>query len=317
MAAMIAAPPFGESQATQPGTRRIGIISAGSVRIPLNDVFEEALRTLGWSAGQNLTIDFRLARLDQGATPADISALAAAVADRGAEVIVCYSAIVTQAVKAATKTPICFGFVGDPVGARLVASLAQPGGNVTGVSYLVPELGGKWVQLLKEAMPGLTRVGILVNPANSGSPPLVSDAQRAAARLGTQPQVREVTRLEDLERAFSEMVKDRTEAVIPMPDTMFFFHRRRVIELAAMHRLPDIHDGLDLPKAGALMAYGEAFDDHIRRQALHVDKLLRGAKPSNLPVGQPTHFKLVINLKTARARAPSRSHRRCWRGQTR
>jgi len=282
--------------------RRIGIITAGSVRIPLNDVFEEALRDLGWIEGRNIAIEFRFARLDQGASAADMSAIAAALADGGAEVIVTYSVTMTKAVKnTVTSIPICFGFIGDPVGARLVASLARPGGNVTGVSYLVSELSGKWVQLLKEAIPGLARVGVLVNPANPASLPFVSETQRAARYLGVQLQIVEVGGLEDFERAFSAMAREHAGAVIPIPDTMFFFHRRRLIELAAKHRLPDIYEGLDVPKAGALMAYGEGFEDHIRRQAAHVDKLLRGAKPSELPVGLPTKFQLVINLKTAKA----------------
>jgi putative ABC transport system substrate-binding protein len=301
LAGVFSAPLAAEPQEAE-RVRRIGIISAGSVRIPLNDVFEEALRRLGWSEGENIAIDWRFAGLDQGARKGDISALAAGLIDRRVEVIVTYSAFVTQAVSNTVRTvPICFAFVGDPVGVRLVASLARPGGNVTGVSYLVPELSGKWVQLLKEAVPGLARVGVLVNPRNSGSPPFVSETERAARSLGVQVQIVEVGRLEDLERAFSAMTRGRAEAVIPIPDTMFFFHRRRLIDLAAKHRLPDIHDGVDVPKAGAFMAYGEGFEHHVRRHALHVDKLLRGANPSELPVGEPTRFQLVINVKTAKA----------------
>jgi putative ABC transport system substrate-binding protein len=282
--------------------RRIGIISAGSVRIPLNDVFQEALRDLGWIEDRNITIDFRLARIDQGATEADVSAIATELADRGAEVIVTYSGPVAVTVKKTITTiPICFGFVGDPVGFRLVASLARPGGNITGVSLLFPELGGKWLQLLKEAIPGLARVGVLVNPANAGSPAYVGEIQRAARPLRVRIQIVEVSGVEDLEPAFAAMSRERAQAMIPISDTMFFFHRRRLIDLAAKHRLPDIHEGLDVPKAGAFMAYGEGFEDHMRRQAVYVDKLLRGAKPSELPVGQPTKLQLVINLKTAKA----------------
>lgn len=291
------------AEAQQPGNvRRIGIISAGSVRIPLNDVFEEALRDLGWIEGRNLRIEFGFARVDQGGSGADISALAAGMADRGAEVIVTYTVLVTKAVMSTVPNiPICFGFVGDPVGNQLVASLARPGGNVTGVSYLVAELSGKWVQLLKEAVPELTRVGVLVNPANPASGPRIMDVQRAARSSGVQLQVLEVGGLEDIERAFLAMAREGAGAVIPLPDSLFFFHRQRLIELAAKHQLGDIHDGLNLPEAGAFMAYGERFDDHVRRQATHVDKLLRGAKPSELPVGEPTKFRLVINLKTAKA----------------
>jgi putative ABC transport system substrate-binding protein len=281
--------------------RRIGIISAGSVRIPLNDVFQDALRDLGWIEGRNITIDFRLARLDQGATGADVATIAAELADRGAEVIVTHSGAVAVAVKnTVTTIPICFGFVGDPIGFRLVGSLARPGGNITGVSFLFPELGGKWLQLLKDAIPGLARVGVLVNPANSGSPAYVGEIQRAARSLRVQLQIVKVSGVEDLEPAFSAMTSQRAQAVIPVSDTMFFFHRRRLIDLAAKHRLADIHEGLDVPKAGAFMAYGEDFEDHMRRHAAYVDKLLRGAKPSELPVGQPTKLQLVINLKTAK-----------------
>ena len=264
---LLAAPLAAEAQPAE-RVRRIGIITAGSVRIPLNDVFQEALRDLGWIEGRNIAIEFRFARIDQGGRGVDISAIAAELADRGAEVIVTYSAVVTEAVKnTVTTIPICFAFVGDPVGVRLVASLARPGGNVTGVSYLVPELSGKWLQLLKEAVPGLARVGVLVNPANSGSPPFVSEIQRAARYLGVQLQILEVRGPEDLEHTFSAMARERAEAVIPIPDTMFFFHRRRLIELAAKHRLPDIHDGLDVPKAGAFMAYGEGFPPSLLQRA--------------------------------------------------
>jgi putative ABC transport system substrate-binding protein len=280
--------------------RRIGIISAGSVRIPLNDVFQDALRDLGWIEGRNITIDFRLARLDKGATGADVATIAAELADRGAEVIVTHSGAVVVK-NTVTTIPICFGFVGDHIGFRLVGSLARPGGNITGVSFLFPELGGKWLQLLKDSIPGLARVGVLVNPANSGSPAYVGEIQRAARSLRVQLQIVNVSGVEDLEPAFSAMTSQRAQAVIPVSDTMFFFHRRRLIDLAAKHRLADIHEGLDVPKAGAFMAYGEDFEDHMRRHAAYVDKLLRVAKPSELPVGQPTKLQLVINLKTAKA----------------
>jgi len=296
---LLAAPLAAEAQQAE-RVRRIGIITAGSARIPLNDVFQEALRDLGWIEGRNIAIEFRFARLDQGATEVDISTIATELADRGVEVIVTYSGPVAVAVKKTITTiPICFGFVGDPVAFRLVASLARPGGNITGVSLLFPELGGKWLQLLKEAIPRLTRVGVLVNPANAGSPAYVGEIQRAARSLRVRLQIVEVSGVEDLEPAFLAMTRERAQAVIPISDAMFFFHRRRLIELAAKHRLPDIHEGLDVPKAGAFMAYGEGFEDHMRRQAIHVDKLLRGAKPSELPVAQPTKLQLVINIKTA------------------
>ena len=282
--------------------RHIGIISAGSVRIPLNDVFQDALRDLGWIEGRNIIIDFRLARLDQGATGADVATIAAELVDGGVEVIVTHSGAVAVAVKnTVTTIPICFGFVGDPIGFGLVGSLGRPGGNTTGVSLLFPELGGKWLQLLKDAIPGLARVGVLVNPANSGSPAYVGEIQRAARSLRVQLQIVKVSGVEDFEPAFSAMTSQRAQAVIPVSDTMFFFHRRRLIDLAAKHRLADIHEGLDVPKAGAFMAYGEGFEDHMRRHATYVDKLLRGAKPSELPVGQPTKLQLVINLKTAKS----------------
>ncbi len=297
---LLAAPLAAEAQASE-RVRRIGVISAGSERIPLNDVFQEALQDLGWIEGRNITIDFRLARVDKGATEADISAIATELADRGAEVIVTHSGPVSAAVKKTiTTVPICFGFVGDLVSYRLVASFAHSGGNAIGVFLLFPELAGKWLELLKEAIPGLGRVGILVNPANAFSPAYVGEAQRAARFLRVQLHILAVSRVEDLESAFSAMTRERVQAVIPITDTLFFFNRRRLIELATKYRLPDIHEGPDVPKAGAFMAYGESFEDHMRRQAIHVDKLLRGAKPSELPVAQPTTLRLIINLKTAK-----------------
>ena len=225
--ALLAAPLAAEAQQGE-RVRHIGIISGGSVRIPLNDVFQDALRDLGWIEGRNITIDFRLARIDQGATEADVATIAAELADRGAEVIVTHSGAVAVTVKKTITTiPICFGFVGDPVGFRLVASLARPGGNITGVSLLFPELGGKWLQLLKDAIPGLARVGVLVNPANSGSPSYVGEIQRAAQSLRVQLQIVKVSGVEDLDPAFSAITSQRAQAVIPVPDTLFFFQGLR------------------------------------------------------------------------------------------
>jgi putative ABC transport system substrate-binding protein len=294
--------PLIASAQTPERLRRVGVVSAASARIGLNDAFDQALAELGWIHGRNIGLDYRFARLDRPTGGSDVAALAAELIGRGAEVLVTYSPQVTQAVKnAVTTIPIVFAFVGDPVGLGLVASLGRPGGNVTGVTQVARELQGKRLQLLKDAIPRLSRVGALVNPASGVARVLLSETERAARALAIDLHVEEATGPDDFARAFSVFARARTDAVMVIPDTLFFFHQKRLAELAALHRLPSMHHEPEAPPAGAFMAYGESSFDHIRRQAVYVDKVLRGATASELPVEQPTTFQLVLNLKTATA----------------
>ncbi len=191
--------------------------------------------------------------------------------------------------------------IADPVAVGLVASVARPGGNITGLTFISPELTGKRLELLKEVVPGLTRVAVLANPGHPGSAPQVREAQVAAQALGLQLQLWELRDPKEFDSAFSAMSREGVGALNVLSDALFQAERRRIADLAAMHRLPAIHFVKEYAAAGGLMAYGASLPDQFRRAASYVDKILKGAKPADLPVEQPTKFELVINLKTAKA----------------
>jgi putative ABC transport system substrate-binding protein len=218
------------------------------------------------------------------------------------DVIVAGSAPAPEAAQRATSTiPIVMAIHVDPVGSGLVASLAKPGKNVTGVSTLGPELVGKRLQLLKEAVPGISRVAVLSNPTDTTQALLLRDARVAARSLKVHLQVLEARAPSDLAGAFSAMTKERAGGVIIITSSMFYDQRTRIAELAARSRLPAIYSVKDYAEAGGLMAYGVNLGESFRRAATYVDKILKGARPADLPVEQPTKFDLVINLKTAKA----------------
>jgi putative ABC transport system substrate-binding protein len=209
------------------------------------------------------------------------------------------------AAKQATKTiPIVFAAVGDPITDGLVTSLARPGGNVTGLSVLSPELVGKRLEQLKQAVPGVSRVAVLWQP---GAAPtrteqeMLKEGEVTAQALGVRPQFVEARRPADLDRAFSDMTKARAGALTVLPGNMFFSERRRLVGLAAKNRLPAVYPSREYVDAGGYMSYAPNGADLFRRAAIYVDKILKGAKPGDLPVEQPTTFELLINLKTARA----------------
>jgi putative ABC transport system substrate-binding protein len=208
----------------------------------------------------------------------------------------------TAVAKAATTTiPIVFTLAGDPVGTGLVASLARPGGNVTGLSNLTGELSGKQLQLLKEAIPPLTRVAILYNPINPATAAMLSRAKEAARALAVEVQPVEVREPGELASTFSAMSTGRAGAFLALADAVLTAQRGRLLDLAARNRLPAMYATRDWAEGGGLMAYGPSFADNFRRAATFVDKILKGARPADLPVEQPTKFELVINLKTAKA----------------
>jgi len=262
------------------------------------EAFRQGLRELGYVEGQNIAIESRSAEGKDDRLPA----LAADLVRSKVDVIVAASGAATRAVQQTTRTiPIVMSLVSDPVGSGLVASLARPGGNVTGLTIMAPDLMAKQLELLKEVVPKVTRVALLQNPDNPASAAQLREAEAAARALRIQPETLEARNPQEIEGAFAAMIRKRAGALLILSAAIFFTQRRQIAELAAKGRLPSIVGTRDYPDAGGLMAYGPSLPDLERRAASFVDKILRGAKPADLPVEQPTKFELVINLKTAKA----------------
>jgi putative ABC transport system substrate-binding protein len=262
------------------------------------EAFSGRLRELGWTEGQNLIIERRYA---EGAYDR-LQALAVELVSLPVDVIFANSAPAALAAKRATTSiPIVFETLGEPVSAGLVSSLARPEGNLTGISGLGAELSGKRLELLRELVPGLRRVALLVNPRNVMTPPTVRETEKAAAILRLRIDVVEVRRPDRLESAIGGIGGDGATAVIIVPDPILLSHARRIQALLLKHRLPAVHAETGWLQAGALMLFGSSLLDHYRQAATLVDKILRGARVTDLPVEQSTRFELVVNLKTARA----------------
>jgi putative ABC transport system substrate-binding protein len=283
-----------------PPIPRLGFLASASadVTTSLLAALQQGLRALGYVEGQNILIESRYAAGDFARLPA----LAGELVRLPVDVIVTEGAPAAHAAQQRTTTiPIVIGNAGDPVGMGLVASLARPGGNLTGLSMMSPELMGKRLELLKEMVPSASRVAVLFNPANPTSPLQGQECQATAPALGVTLLPFEATAADEIDRAFTAMHQERVEALIVVGDAMFGTHQRRVIELAAQARLPAMYNLRGFVDAGGLMSYGTHFEDLYRRAATYVDKILKGTKPADLPVEQPTKFALIINLKTARA----------------
>ena len=268
---------------------------------PNREAFLQGLRDLGYIERQNVLIEYR----DAEGKPERLPALAAELAALRIDIIVTGggTAAALAAKKASTTLPIVFIGVGDPVSDGLVASLARPGGNVTGFSLLGPELVGKSLDLLKQAVPGVSRVALLVKPdatPNDTMNRFRKEAEVAAQALGVLLQIVEARSPADFERAFSEMSKARAGALAVIPTPVFGSAGQRLADLAKKNELPTVFLFRYYVDAGGLMSYGPDLVDHWRRAATYVDKILKGAKPADLPVEQPTKFELVINLKTAK-----------------
>ena len=263
------------------------------------DAFRQRLRELGWVEGQNIVIDYRYAegRVDR------LPDLAAELVRLKVDLIVASAGTqAATAAKNATETiPIVMIYVRDPVGTGLIASLARPGGNVTGVSGSAGlELFAKQLELLKETVPKIRRVAILSNPDNAYHQLAIREVNVAARSLGVQLQLLEARGPNEFDGAFAAMAKERVGALLVLSDAIFGSHRTRLADLAARSRLPAAFGVRDDVEAGGLMSYGPSFLDLFRRSAAYVDKILKGAKPADLPVEQPNKFELVINLKTAK-----------------
>ena len=281
---------------------RIGLLGGSPPNSPGGrrawERFFQGMRELGYVEGQNILVEGRF----YGDHTERLPALAAELVQLKVDVIVAGAAPAPEAAQRATTTiPIVMVIHSDPVGSGLVASLAKPGKNVTGLSTLGPELVGKRLQLLKEAVPGISRVAVLSNPTDTSQALLLREAQVAARSLKVQLQVLEARAPSDFAGAFSAMTKERAGGVIIFTSSMFYNERTRIAELATRSRLPAIYSVKDFAEAGGLMAYGVNLGESFRRAATYVDKILKGAKPADLPVEQPTKFDFFINLKTAKA----------------
>ena len=295
-AGLLAAPLVAEAQEAGK-VARIGVLNSGSPPAPFVESFKQGLRELGYVEGRNISIEYRWAEGRDERLPG----LAADLVRLRVDVIVASSQAAVAAKQATTAIPIVMAIITDPVRLGLVASLARPGGNATGFATQNDELPGKWMELVKETLPKVSRVAVLFQPTYDGGVQL--KASEAAARsLGVRLQALKVERPDDFVTAFAEVQKNRAEALIISASPLFYVHRTRLVEFAAKHRLPTMyHQSEFVVGSGGLMSYGPDFHDLFGRSATYVDKILKGAKPGDLPVQQPTTFELVINLKTAKA----------------
>ena len=278
---------------------RIGMLEMASPALNAAnlDAFRQGLRELGYVEGQNLAIEYRSAdgRFER------LPALATELVRLKVDLIVTRATSGALAAKAATKTtPIVMAGAGDPVGAGVVAGLASPGANVTGLSAVIPELTGKRVELLRELVPRATRIAAMLDMRTAVSQPVWNQIETAARALGMQPQLVDVRKAEDLGRAFETAVQQRAEALF-VAEIIMQANRRPIVDLAAKHRLPTIYASRESVDVGGLMSYGPNIPDLYRRAASFADKIFKGARPGDLPVEQPTKFELAINLRTARA----------------
>ena len=293
------------AEAQQAGkVARIGYLVTGALEAlePTRvDALRQGLREHGYVEGQNVLIEYRAAdgRVER------LAALAAELARLKVDVIVAVATPGGRAAQQATTTiPIVVVAMGDPVGDGLVASLARPGGNVTGSTFLGPELVPKRLELFREALPSISRVAVLWHPSAFSERTMgdmLKETEVTSRTLGMLLQRAEVRSAGDLDRAFSAMLKGRADALFVFPSTMLFAERRRIVAFAAKHRLPAMFNAREFVELGGLMGYGANLTDLNRRAAIYVDRILKGAKPADLPIEQPTKFELVINLKTAKA----------------
>ena len=260
--------------------------------------FLQGLRELGYIEGKNILIEGRY----YGDRIERVSALAAELVRLNLEVIVAGASPAPEAAKRATSTiPIVMAYHPDPVGSGLAGSLARPGGNVTGMSVLSSELVGKQLQLLKQTIPGISRVAVLSNPTVPAQVRMLKESELAARSMNLHIQVLQVQVPDELPRAFAAMTKDRADALVVLGGSLFFAERKRIMDLATQSRLPSMASQREFAEVGGLMTYGADLRESFRRAATYVDKILKGAKPENLPIEQATKFQLIINLMTAKA----------------
>jgi putative tryptophan/tyrosine transport system substrate-binding protein len=296
---LLAAPLAAEAQEAGK-VYRIGVLASSTEANfePSVKVFREALHAAGWVEGRNVTFDVRYA----GEQYARLAELAAELVRLKVDVLASLGTPATLAAKRATTTvPIVMESLSDVVGSGLVPNLARPGGNVTGVSGFAPELSGKRLELIREIFPRADRIAVLANGANPATGPVLRATETTGQQLGMTLHVRDVRRPAELRAAFEAMRRERIDALVLVADPLLFTEKGQIIQLAARHRLPAIYEMRLFPEAGGLLSYGPLSQERFQRMAVYVDRILRGARPGELPVEQPTKFELVINLKTAKA----------------
>ena len=279
---------------------RIGFLGNSTAALEANLVgpFREGLRDLGYEEGRNVVIEYRWAEAKYERLPALIAELIALKVD----VIVTAGTPAALAVKkATTSVPLVMVAVGDPVGTGVVASLARPGGNITGLTSIALDLEGKRLELIREVIPKLSYVAVLWNPASPFSVKAEKEVHAAAQRLRMKVLSLGVRTGEELQDAFATMVRERPGALLVVADRVFLHNRARIISFAAQNRLPGVYAYRELVEAGGLLSFGPSYADMHRRAAAYVDKILKGTRPADLPVEQPATFELVVNLKAAKA----------------
>jgi len=293
-------PPLDAAQQA-PKIAKIGVLNPATPAATAHfiEAFRQGLRELGHVEGKTFVLEPRYSEARAERLPE----LARELVSLKVDVILASTDLGIAAAKRETQTiPIVMANSADPVGTGFVASLARPGGNVTGLSMISPELSGKRLELLRETVPGLSRVAFLWNPDVRGAMLEYKETEGAARALRLQLQSVEVSRAEDLDRAFSAVTKGRAQAlIVQAPNPVLFANRGQIVSFAQRNRLPSMYGNRDFVDAGGLMAYGPSLSGLYRRAATYVDKILKGTKPADLPVEQPTRFELVLNMKTAKA----------------
>jgi len=287
-------------QAQPPKAARVGVLASSSEAnfAPSIKVFREALHAVGWVEGQNLTLEIRYA----GEQYARLPELAAELVNLKVDVLTSLGSPATQAAKRATTTiPIVMESLADAVATGLVPNLARPGGNLTGVSGFAPELSGKRLELVRELLPSARRVAVLANRANPATGSVLRAAEAAADHMRLQLQIVDVRQPAELSAAFDTIKGGHNDALVLVADPLLFSQMRRIIELAAEHRLPTMYETRLFPEAGGLLSYGPLARERFQRMAVYVDRILRGARPGDLPVEQASTFELVLNLRTAKS----------------
>jgi ABC-type uncharacterized transport system substrate-binding protein len=297
LAALILDPVYPAKAQKQASILRIGVLLLGASPNANLDVFIQELRELGHIEGKNILIEYRYAEGKEDRLPE----LATELVRLKVDGIFTVGTPALFALKQATKTiPIVFFSTSDPIGTGVVASLAHPGGNITGVSALASDLWPKRLEILKEIAPKLSRVAMVWNKGNAGMTLEAKATQEVAGPLGVALQDRGIKEPNDLEVVFAAMSKDRPDAFLAIADTVLNSYQKRILEFLAKHRVPAIFESSAWVEAGGLISYGPIYADLYRRSAIQMDKILKGAKPADIPVEQPTKFELVINLKAAK-----------------
>ena len=284
----------------QSKTPLIGFMGNSTAALEANlvDAFREGLREHGYEEGRNIVIEYRWADGKYERFPALVAELIAAKV----EVIVTAGTPAALAMKKATTTvPLVMVAVGDPVGTGLVPSLARPGANLTGLSSVAPDLEGKRLQLLREVVPALSHVAMFINSLNPFHVSSMRQARAAAQTMGIKLQLHDIRKSEDLDDAFAAIRKERPDAVLILADRVFLHNRERMIDFTKEQRLPNVNAYKELVEVGGLMSYGPSYEDMHKRAAIYVDKILKGAKPADLPIEQPSKFTFIVNLKAAKA----------------